>query len=531
MKRSLLLACGVVALLASSRAHADVKVPSVFASHMVVQRDKPVTVWGWADKGESVTVSFGGKEATAKADDKGNWKVALPKFAANARGQTMTIKGNNTLELDDVLIGDVWLGSGQSNMEWSLAASDKPKETIEAAKHPNIRLLHVKKVQTNAPAQDVVLEKNGAWAACTPETARNFSAVLYHFGVRLHKDLDVPIGLINSSWGGSPIQPWTTDGKTSGGMYNAMIAPLQPVALKGIIWYQGESNMAEGMTYRDRTEALVKGWRRTFQQEDLPFYFVQIAPFSGYNQFTTLSDSSKGVKVDGGKMRVPLAGLKHVDVRNGKLANKFEIAGEKGDKGPKYVPAEAAIEKDELVIWGKGVEKPISARYSMDLLPEFWEAQTACLKIPGTGMVVVTDITGNVADIHPRNKFDVGNRLALWALSKTYGKSDLVYSGPLYKGMKVEGDKIRLSFAHGVGLKSRDGKPLTEFEIAGDDGKFVTAEATIEGDEVVLRGKGVEKPTQARFGWRKTTNPNLVNREGLPASPFRTKDWRGGTGE
>lgn len=449
MKRHLLLACGALALLAPV-ASADVKLPSVFASNMVVQRDKPLVIWGWADKGESVTVSFGGKEATAKADEKGNWKVSLPSFEANGKPQTMTVKGNNSLELTNVLVGDVWLGSGQSNMEWRLNQSSNPKETIAAAKHPRIRLLHVEKVEAKAPARDVTLAKNGAWAACMPKTAENFSAVLYHFGARLHKDLDVPIGLINSSWGGSAIAPWTVDGKTSGMKYNAMIAPLQPVALKGIIWYQGESNMSEGMKYRDSMEALIKGWRKTFDQE-LPFYFVQIAPYS---------------------------------------------------------------------------------RYKTPNLPELWEAQVASLKIPGTGMAVVTDLVDDVGDIHPKNKHDVGNRLALWALAKTYGKKDLVYSGPLYKSMKVEGNKIRLSFAHvGGGLKARDGKELTEFEIAGDDDKFVAAKAVIDGNEVVVEAKDLEKPTQVRFGWKNTANPNLSNKEGLPASPFRTKDWKGGTGE
>ncbi len=448
MKRSLLLACGVLTLLASSRASADVKMPAIFASHMVVQRDMPLTIWGWADADESVSVSFADKTATAKADAKGRWKVSLPKFEANAKGQTMTVKGNNTVELKDVLVGEVWIGSGQSNMEWSVASSTKPKETIAAANHPTIRILHVKKVQANSPAKDVQLDR--AWSVCTPKTIPNFSAVLYHFGLRLQKELDVPVGLINSSWGGSPIEPWTVEEKGSGGMHNAMIAPLQPVALRGIIWYQGESNMSEGMGYHTKTEKLVKGWRKTFGRDDLPFYFVQIAPWSKYGAS----------------------------------------------------------------------------------LPNLWEAQTASLKIPHTGMAVVTDLVDNIDDIHPQNKVDVGNRLALWALAKTYGKKDLVYSGPLYKSMKVDEGKIRLSFAHvGGGLKSRDGKALAQFEIAGDDGKFVAAEAVIDGKEVVVSAKSVEKPTQARFGWSNVANPNLSNKEGLPASPFRTKGWKGGTGE
>jgi len=446
MKHLLPLAVGF--LLVASPVSAEVKVPSIFASHMVVQRDKPLTIWGTADKAEAVTVSFGGQTANAKADDKGNWKVTLPAFKANATPQTMTIKGSNALELTDVLVGDVWLGSGQSNMEWSLNQSADPQKTIAAANHPNLRLYHVKKVQANAPAKDVQLERG--WAACTPETAKNFSAVLYHFGTRLQKDLDVPIGLINSSWGGSKIEPWTVEKGTSGGMYNAMIAPLQPVALKGILWYQGESNMSEGMKYAERKEALIKGWRDTFAQ-DLPFYFVQIAPW---------------------------------------------------------------------------------AKYGSPNLAELWEAQAACLKLPGTGMAVTTDLVDDINDIHPKNKFDVGNRLALWALAKTYGKSGIVYSGPLYKGMKVEGDKAVLSFAHvGGGLQARDGKPLSEFEVAGEDGKFVPAQAEIKGDTVVVSAKEVATPAQVRFGWRNVANPNLGNKDGLPASPFRTKDWKGGTGE
>ena len=448
MKRSLLLACGVAMLLASS-VRADVKMPAIFASHMVVQRQMPLTIWGYADAGESVTVSFGGKTATAKADEGGKWKVSLPEFEANAKGQTMTVKGNNTVELTDVLIGEVWLGSGQSNMEWSVAGSKNAAHAIAAANRPMIRLLHVKKVQANAPAKDVQLDS--PWSVCSPKTVPNFSAVLYFFGERIQNELLVPVGLINSSWGGSRIEPWTVEDKGSGGMHNAMIAPLQPVALRGILWYQGESNMSEGMGYHDRTEKLVKGWRKTFDQEKLPFYFVQIAPYSGYGK---------------------------------------------------------------------------------NSLPSLWEAQTASLKIPATGMVVITDLVDNVGDIHPVNKIDVGNRLALWALAKTYGKKDVVYSGPLYKSMKAEDGKVRVSFAHtGDGLKSRDGKDLSSFEIAGDDGKFVPAQAVIDGKEVVVSSPDVATPTQVRFGWTNTTNPNLSNKEGLPAGPFRSKDWKGDTGE
>ncbi len=439
------LSAFLLSILASG-AFADVKVPSVIGSHMVLQRDRLLPIWGTADPGEEVTVQFGEKSEKTKADQAGKWKVTLPAMKANDTAQKLTISGKNKIELNDILIGEVWVGSGQSNMEMSLGSSHDAKEAIPAANQPNIRLFQVPRVAPAKPADDV----KAAWAVCTPKTVGGFSGVLYHFGLRLQKELGVPVGLINSSWGGSPIEPWTVEGKASGGMYNGMIAPLQPFAIRGVTWYQGESNMGSGMKYRDKMESLIKGWRKTWGQ-DLPFYFVQIAPYSGYGAGT---------------------------------------------------------------------------------LPSLWEAQTAALKIPGTGMAVTTDIVHKIGDIHPTNKKDVGNRLALWALAKDYGKKDLVYSGPLYKTLKTEGSKVRLSFAHvGGGLKSRDGKPLTEFEVAGEDGKFVPAEAAIDGDAVVVQAKGVETPTQVRFGWRNIANPNLMNKEGLPASPFRTHDWQGGTGE
>ena len=441
----------LVASSAAPQAQADVTLPKVIGSHMVLQRDRPLPIWGWAAPDEEVTVKFDEANATTRADAQGNWKVVLPAMKADGKARSMTISGKNKIELADILIGDVWIGSGQSNMEMGITACDKAKEEVPAANYPKIRLLLVPKVQNGQPAKDIKAD----WVPCSPKTVATggwggFSAALFYFGQRLHKELDVPVGLIDSSWGGSPIEPWTVSEKNGGGMYNGMIAPVKPFAIRGAIWYQGETNVGNGLKYRDKMQALIEGWRKVWGY-DFPFYFVQLAPFSGY--------------------------------------------------GP-------------------------------GSLPPLWEAQVASLKIPGSGMAVTTDIVHNIGDIHPRNKFDVGNRLALWALAKEYGKKDIVYSGPLYKAMKVKGDKIQLSFAHvGGGLKSRDGKPLTEFEIAGADGKFVPADATIDGDTVVVQAKDVATPTQARFGWRNKANPNLGNKEGLPASPFQTNNWQGGTGE
>lgn len=449
-RRILWVAAAALLIQNLSHTRADVKLPNVIASHMVLQRDLPLPIWGWADPEEDVTVRLDDCEVATKADAQGNWKVMLPAVKADGKAHRLIVTGKNKIELEDILIGEVWLGSGQSNMEWGLAATHGATAAIAAADYPQIRLFHVPKVQAPAPAKDV----DAAWNVCAPDAMPKFSAVLYYLGQRLHKELKVPIGLINSSWGGSPIEPWTTAGGQSGGMFNGMIAPVKPFAIRGVVWYQGETNVIQknGLAYFDKMKALIEGWRQVWGH-DFSFYFVQIAPWSG-------------------------------------------------------------------------------GQYEDGQLPALWEAQVASLKIPRTGMAVTTDLVDNINDIHPRNKSDVGSRLALWALANIYGQTDLVYSGPLYKSMTVEGNTVRLSFAHtGGGLQSRDGKPLSEFQIAGADGKFVPAKATIDGDTVVVQSPEVTSPTQVRFGWHKVTNPRLTNKEGLPASPFQTNNWQGGTGE
>ncbi len=452
MKRTMITACLSWLLFCTQLAdvRAEVKLPNVLGSHMVMQRDAPLTIWGTADAGEKVSVTLGDASSSATAGEQGGWSVKLPAQKADGKARTITVQGTNKIVLEDVLIGEVWIGSGQSNMEWRLSSTQGAKEAIAAANHATIRLFHVPKVQNKQPADDV----NAKWKTCTSANIPSFSAVLYYYGERLSRELDVPIGLINSSWGGSPIEPWTIAGEQSGGMYNGMIAPLTNFRVRGAIWYQGETNVLQknGLQYTGKMKALIEGWRKSFNNEQFPFYFVQIAPWGG--------------------------------------------------------------------------------RYEPGQLPALWEAQVATLKIPRTGMAVTTDLVDNINDIHPRNKLDVGNRLALWSLAKTYGRDEIVYSGPLYKSMEISNGKVRLSFAHtGKGLKSRDDKPLSEFEIADKSGKFVAAQATIEGKSIIVHAKDVAAPTQVRFGWRKTANPNLVNSSGLPASPFQTKNWTGGAGE
>lgn len=457
---------GFCFLMSASLATADVRLPNVLGDGMVLQQGKPINVWGWAEAGEKVTVTLGNASASATANDQGMWSVALAKQEANAKPQSLIVEGSNKITLKDILIGEVWLCSGQSNMEWRMTQTEHAKEEIANANHPTIRLYNVQGHINKPEPQD---DAPGQWQVCSPTSVSGFSAVGYHFGQALHAKLNVPIGLIGSNWGGTQIEPWTPKvgleqveslkkNAKNGGIYNGMIHPLAPFTLRGVTWYQGESNCLKGDTtiYTARTEALVKGWKTVFKQDDLSFYFVQIAPFP--------------------------------------YAARF---------------------------------KSRNANLNEESLPRFWDAQTACLKsVPNSGMVVVTDITGNVNDIHPRNKLDVGRRLARWAFAKNYGDDKVVYSGPMYKSISVSGNKVTLKFDHtGSGLKSIDGKPLSHFTIAGKDKKFVPAKASIEGDLVVVSAEGVDEPVAVRFAWHEIAVGNLGNKDGLPAVPFRTDSW------
>ncbi|MDB4721587.1 hypothetical protein OAF65_07720 [Verrucomicrobiales bacterium] len=478
---SLLTLVSIILISFSHIGLADVKLPNVIGSGMVLQRDMAVPVWGWAEAGEEVTVSFAGQIKKTKTGDDGKWTVSLDPLKANGNGSALTITGKNKITLENVLVGEVWICSGQSNMEWAIKQSMNPKEEAAAANYPQIRLFNVPGHTVSPLPKD---EGAGQWQVCDPNSANNFSAVGYFFGRRLHKDLKVPVGLIGSNWGGTRIEPWTTlagfesvpelskiadqvknykqDTRVGGGqpsaIYNSMVHPLTPFAMRGGIWYQGESNGNEGITYYQKKHALVNGWRKAFQNKDLAFYWVQLANFQ--------KESDKPEGGDG---------------------------------------------------WAK-----------------LREAQTQALDIPGTGMAVITDI-GAANDIHPRNKQDVGWRLAQWALHQTYGQKDLVPSGPLYKSHKVEGKTIRLSFDHvGSGLivgkkngleptaEVKDGK-LEHFSISGKDNKWVWADARIDGQTVVVESKEITEPVAVRYGF--TMNPakaNLYNKEGLPAGPFRT---------
>ena len=499
----------------------DVRLPKIFSNNMVLQQNKPIRFFGWASAGEEITVTIRDKSAKTKADEEGHWRVDLPAMKADGKPFSVIVAGKNKIELKNVILGEVWICSGQSNMEWSVQGSMNPKQEIAEAKYPRIRLFNVPRhISSSFPKEDV----QGRWVPCTPETVRNFSAVGYYFGRKLHKDIDVPIGLIGTNWGGTRIEPWTPpegfasvpelkrvadqlkklDPKSEAGkkyyqdhiasvenwlatakeklaagknpgnppmrrdasivggatvIYNGMVHGIKPFMVRGTIWYQGESNAGDGLRYAMLKKALVQGWRKVFENEDLSFYWVQLA------NFQQPSTNPQG----GG--------------------------------------------------WG-----PVR------------EGQRLALSLPNTGMAVTIDI-GAARDIHPRNKQDVGKRLALWALRDHYGKK-ITPSGPLYKSMAVEGDQIRITFDHvGSGLmvgKKEGQKPtvadpkssLNRFAIAGADKKWHWATAKIDGKSVIVKSDKVAKPVAVRYGYE--SNPvgaNLYNKEGLPASPFRTDNW------
>ena len=489
------------------RLYGDVSLPNIFGDHMVIQQQKPVVIWGWADAGEKVDVQLGSQSESVKADSGGNWKVSLNVMEASSRPVQMAVKAANTITVNDILVGEVWLCSGQSNMEWALGSAETGSQEIPQADFPKIRLFKINSRPNPYPVSNV----NDNWRVCSPDKVSDFTAVGYFFGKHLHKELNVPVGLVQAAWGGTRIEPWTPrvgfeahealadivrriDGaevsyrnQLPGKMkemeawientkralkdnkripatpdwprhpiyseghpteptclYNSRIYPIVPFAMRGAIWYQGESNMGEAMLYYEKMKALISGWRNVWNNESISFYFVQLAPF-----------------------------------RN----------------------------------------------YAIDELPRLWQAQTESLKIPNTGMAVISDI-GNIEDIHPRNKRDVGKRLALWALAKNYGRKDIVFSGPIYKSMKTIEDKIEISFDYvGDGLATRDGKEPDWFEIAGKDKQFHPAKAQIAGNRIIVSSEKVASPAAVRFAWDNIAEPNLMNKNGLPASSFRTDNW------
>ena len=494
---------------ATHTALARVELPAVFSDHMVVQCDRPFPVWGWAEANEQITVSIAGHSAVCKAGADGRWKVTLEPLPAGGP-HVLTVKGVNSLTIDDVLVGEVWLCSGQSNMAMAVSGAMNYEQEQAAANLPQIR--HFKTANQATPVQQD--RCSGEWVVCTPDSVGAFTATGFFFGRELHKQLNVPVGLINSSWGGTAIEAWTSwpaqkdlgelsslqkeweskiasynpeqaqaqyerdlkawdqraaKAKTAGrkpprkpgrpadpgvnqnrpaNLFNGMIHPLIPYAIRGAIWYQGERNSqgAIAKSYGLQLTTLINDWRARWGYE-FPFLWVQLPNFTE--------------------------------------------------------PQAEPIESTGWVIVREGMRKT--------------------LELPNTGMAVTIDI-GEAGNIHPKNKQEAGRRLALWALAKVYGKPG-VPCGPLYKSMTRKGETIIIHFDHVAGGLTAKGDKLSGFAIAGPDRRFVWADAKIVGETVVVSSSNVKDPAAVRYAWAPNPECNLYNAEGLPASPFRTDEW------
>jgi len=497
-----------ILLVFAASANSNIRLPDVIASSMVLQQKQNVPIWGFADPGETVTVSFAGQKKTTVADASGKWRVDLGKFSANATPQTMTIAGKNTVELKDILVGEVWLVAGQSNMQRLLRETANGDAVQAAANHPDIRLFNVRR--------EVGFKRTGKpiaeWVACTPQSVAEFSAAGYYFAVELQKELKVPIGMINSSWGGSQAEAWTPvaylnaspdlkptvdrtelwnrtreqvrvdyaaaietwrkksdeqkaagarpspspgvpdalrDYRIASSIYDGMIEPLMPFAIRGAAWYQGESNEDRAEQYNLLLPTMIRAWRERWGEGNFPFGIIQLPNYHA-------------VKPD-----------------------------------PDFT--------------GWSFIREAELRTSLNTI--------------NTGLIVTIDI-GEANDIHPKNKLDVGKRMALWALKDVYGHK--LVDAPVLKAAAIEGSKIVLTFDHvGSGLKIRDGDKLDEFAIAGDDKKWYWADARIVGkNKIEVSSASVTAPKAVRYAFNTNPkHPNLTNDSGLPASPFRTDGW------
>jgi sialate O-acetylesterase len=509
----------LVSVAARGTARADVTPHPLFTDNMILQRGVELTVWGKAAPGEAVTVSLGKATAKAEADKDGKWAVKLPKQDAGT-GLELKIDGKNSVTLKNVAVGEVWVCSGQSNMEWPLSNSDTPenmKEQIAAAKNPNLRLYTVKKWTAPKPLdnQDDLKQHFTKWVESAPETVPGFSAVAYHFGQKLQKELGVPVGLIHTSWGGTPAQAWTSlealDAEPSLKYY----ADTARAAAKAYAEYDPKKAQA------DYEKALAK-WKDDAEKAKADKKPEPKAPAKPGATAPNLPPS-----VPGSLYNAMIHPLLNYDVKGAIWYQGESNAG----KAYEYRTLFTTMIKD----WRKRFDTELPFML-VQLAPykgggsgvdyaELRDAQLHAAKtLPKTGIAVITDV-GNENDIHPKPKKPVGERLALAALGIEYGKK-IEYYGPMLKDAKFSSGAATLTFDHvGGGLVAKDGD-LVGFQVAGKDGKFAPAKAVIKGDTVVVSSEMVPEPTAVRYGWTNFAKPtlNFFNKEGLPATPFRTDD-------
>ena len=453
----------VAAIFSMAPAFALVRLPAVISSNMILQQQSGSKLWGWCDPGEKISVkaSWNNRVDSAKGTRDGNWMVEIPTPAAGGP-YTVTIQGQNTIVLENVLIGEVWVCSGQSNMEmsgsWGLP--DVRAELPQCYTN-DIHFFHIPRTTARSPQDDC----KGEWTLCDSNTLKNFSAAAYFFGKKLNAGLHVPVGLIEVAWGGTPAEVWTPEGSVAGDSllqqaaakqqpsdwwpylpgycYNGMIAPVTSYNIAGAIWYQGEGNTVAPQTYGRLFRTMIGSWRKAWNK-DLPFYYVQIAPFT------------YGTKDQGSLLR---------------------------------------------------------------------EQQAQAMSLGNTGMVVISDITGDTADIHPKDKHDVGLRLANWALAETYHQPGIVYRSPAYRDMQVTGNKVVVNIADASDDLIVKGGPVRTMVIAGEDRIFYPAEVRVAGGRLIVWSKQVKAPVAVRYQFSNAGVGNIFGASGLPLAPFRTDDW------
>lgn len=499
--RPLILALGLAAALAAP-ARADVRLPRVISDHMVLQRDAAVPIWGWADPGEGVTVTVAGQTRATKADADGTWRVKLDRLAAGGP-HTLTVKGNNTVTVKDVLVGEVWLASGQSNMAWTVGRSTNFESEKEAAKHPQLRMFTVGR----APAREPQKDCKGTWEVCAPETVGNFSGTAYFFARDLQAKLKVPVGVINSSVGGTPIESWISlDAQKS-------VAALQPLLAR---WNKLATEW-EPKSAQAKYEKQLAAYRMAAEKAKAEGKKVPRAPQKPVHP----NDNTHYPAVLFNAMIAPVVpyGIR------GAIWYQGESNAGSEESGKLYGAQLPLLVRDWRGRWGEGdfpfawVQLPNYVTKAQGW-PAVREAMRRSLSLPQTGMTVNIDI-GDPKDIHPANKQDYGKRLALWARAQVYGEK-IPWSGPLPAGHKVEGGAVEVSFAHADGGLVAKGGELRGFAVAGADGKWRPAAARIQGDRVLVSSTEVAAPVAARYDWAANPDGNLYNGAGLPASPFRT---------
>lgn len=521
MNARLLLGLTIILFIASARA--DVRLPALFSDGLVFQQGKPLPIWGWAAPDEDVSVQFAGQTRAARADLDGRWRVILDPLPANASPQEMKVSGKNSLTLKNLLVGEVWICSGQSNMQWTVSQAANPQQEIEAANFPQIRMFNVERATAMSPADDV----KGSWKEANPGNVGQFSAVGYFFGRHLHQVLKVPVGLINTSWGGTRVEAWTSRESLE----------ERPCAAQMLSDWDGIRQSWDATAENARHEVAKAEWQAQVQKirkdnATLPAD-KQVKPPPAPRPPDDPSKTPHHPAVLFNAMVAPLipysiqGAVWYQGESNQKRAFQYQelLPNMINDWRTRW-NSEFSFYIVQLAGFGNG--QPVAKEPGLpDTWAELQEAQyLTAITLPRCGLVVTNDI-GEERDIHPKNKQEVGRRLALWALAHDYGRTNTVFSGPMFKNAVVEGARVRVQFDHvGGGLKTRDGGDLKHFQIAGQDQKWTWAEAKIEGSEVVVSSSTVPNPVGVRYAWAAwPEGANLINAEGLPATCFRTDEF------